>query len=104
MKIKAKRDIAYDFEEYGIDFKKNGIYVSEKDKDGYYVNETENGSGVWITDEDIHNDFDVEEEWTMFTYKFSDSKGNIYYGQFKNRDAACEYAYKAGLCFEGRVS
>ena len=45
----------------------------------------------------------IEEEWTMFTYKFSDSKGNIYYGQFKSRDAACEYAYKAGLCFEGRV-
>ena len=39
----------------------------------------------------------------MFTYKFSDSRGNIYYGQFKSRDAACEYAYKAGLCFEGRV-
>ena len=47
-----------------------GIYIYEntpvvgleKDKDGYYVNETENGSGVWITDEDIHNDFDVEEE------------------------------------------
>ena len=50
------------FEEYGIDFKKHGIYVAEKDKDGYYVNETENGSGVWITDKDIHNDFDVEEE------------------------------------------
>ena len=39
----------------------------------------------------------------MVTYKFSDSKGNICYWQFKNRDAAYEYAYKAGLCFEGRV-
>ena len=39
----------------------------------------------------------------MFTYKFSDSKGNTYYGQFKSSDAACEYAYKVGLCFEGRV-
>lgn len=44
-----------------------------------------------------------EEEWMMLTYKFSDSKGNIYYGEFKSRNAACEYAYKAGLCFEGRI-
>ena len=62
MKIKAKRDIAYDFEEYGIDFKQNIIYKAVKDKDGYYVNETENGSGIWISDEDIQNDFDVVEE------------------------------------------
>ena len=77
MKIKAKRDIAYDFEEYGIDFKKNGIYVAEKDKDGYYVNEIENGSGVWITDKDIHDDFDVVENKIMnkaevFNQSFAD--------------------------------
>ena len=62
MKIKAKRDIAYDFENYGIDFKQGTVYEAVKDNDGYYVNDTENGSGVWITDEDIQNDFDIMEE------------------------------------------
>lgn len=62
MKIKAKRDIAYDFEVYGIDFKQGSVYKAAKDNDGYYVNDTENGSGVWISDEDIQNDFDIVEE------------------------------------------
>ena len=62
MKIKAKRDIGYDFEVYGIDFKQGSVYEAAKDNDEYYVKYTEIGSGVWITDEDIHNDFDVEEE------------------------------------------
>lgn len=39
----------------------------------------------------------------MKTYIFKDSKGNTYYGEFKSRDAAYEYAYKAGLCFMGSL-
>lgn len=62
MKIKAKRDIAYDFENYGIDFKQESVYEVVKDKGEYYINDTENGSGVWISDEDIQNDFDIVEE------------------------------------------
>ena len=62
MKIKAKRDIGYDFENYGIDFKQGSVYKTVKDNDEYYVNNTENGSGVWISDEDIQNDFDIMEE------------------------------------------
>lgn len=62
MKIKAKRDIAYDFENYGIDFKQESVYEAVKDKGEYYIKYTENGSGVWISDEDIQNDFDIMEE------------------------------------------
>ena len=53
--IKAKRDIAYDFENYGIDFKQEYVYEAVKDKGEYYIKYTENGSGVWINDEDIQN-------------------------------------------------
>lgn len=61
MKIKAKRDIAYDFEDYGIDFKQGIVYTTYLDSIGYRV-ETENGSEVWITDSDIQRDFDIVEE------------------------------------------
>lgn len=61
MKIKAKRDIAYDFEDYGIDFKQGIVYATYLDSIGYRV-ETENGSEVWITDSDIQRDFDIVEE------------------------------------------
>lgn len=35
-------------------------------------------------------------------YKFSDSKGKIYWHRLKNRDEAYRFAYVHGLCFLGR--
>lgn len=61
MKVKAKRDIAYNFDDYGIDFKQNEIYVAEKDTDGYYV-DTENGSTVCIGNATLRDDFEIMEE------------------------------------------
>lgn len=56
-----------------------------------------------VSEELLEQLFDEEEGMVMAAYKFSDRKGNIYYGKFKSREAACEYAYKAGLCFEGAL-
>ena len=60
IKIKAKREIAYDEEEYGVDFIEGKIYNATKDPDGScYVSDTESGSGVWLSPEDLENDFEV---------------------------------------------
>lgn len=37
----------------------------------------------------------------MNTYIFADSKGTLYYCEFKNRDEAMRFAYKAGFSFIG---
>lgn len=61
MIIRAKKDIAYDFEDYGIDFIKGKSYtvkVIDKTSGEYYL-DTENGSEVLITDADIQSDFDI---------------------------------------------
>ena len=34
-------------------------------------------------------------------YKFSDSKGRIYWYAFESRDEAVRYGYVHGLCFMG---
>lgn len=36
-------------------------------------------------------------------YKFSDSKGNVYYGTFESREAAQHFAYVCGYCFLGKT-
>jgi len=37
------------------------------------------------------------------TYKFNNSKGEEFIAEFKNRDDAQDFAYRAGLCFLGRL-
>ena len=59
MVIKAKRDVSYDYENYGIDFYKDKIYQAKKVEDCYYA-ETESGSEVALSKEDLRNDFDTK--------------------------------------------
>lgn len=61
MIIRAKKDIAYDFEDYGIDFVKGKSYTvkTTDELNGEYYLDTENGSEVLITDADIQRDFDI---------------------------------------------
>lgn len=56
MTIKAKKDIAYDYENYGIDFYKDKIYQVKKIAGCYYAG-TENGSEVMLSKDDLRNDF-----------------------------------------------
>ena len=56
MTVKAKKDIAYDYENYGIDFYKGKIYQVKKVAGCYYA-ETESGSEVALSKEDLRNDF-----------------------------------------------
>ena len=58
MTIKAKKDISYDYENYGIDFYKDKIYQVKKAEGCYYA-ETESGSEVALSKEDLRNDFDT---------------------------------------------
>ena len=39
----------------------------------------------------------------MTMYKFNDSNGKEYIGWFISREVVIKFAYKAGLCFLGRV-
>lgn len=54
VKIKANATMGFDEENYGIDFVKGKTYKALANEDGsYYVSDTENGSGVWLNEEDI---------------------------------------------------
>lgn len=60
VKIKAKATMGFDEENYGIDFIKGKTYKALANEDGNcYVSDTENGSGVWLSPEDLENDFEV---------------------------------------------
>lgn len=55
MKLKAKENINFDFEEYGIDFIKDNVY--QVFRDGYI--ETENGSSICLSNEEIEKYFEI---------------------------------------------
>ena len=59
----AKKDIFYDFDNYGLDFKKDVTYTFEFAEAGeFYCNATENGSGVYLTTDDLERDFYIKNE------------------------------------------
>lgn len=61
MTVKAKKDIAYDYENYGIDFYKGKVYQVKKVAGCYYA-ETESGSEVALSKVDLRNDFITKTE------------------------------------------
>lgn len=76
IKMKAIRDIGYAYDEYGIDFKQGVTYIFEPVAEGeWYCNETENGSGVWVTEEELKDGFIK----SLITERHNPSSQNKYY-------------------------
>jgi hypothetical protein len=56
--FRCLKDFASDPEEYGIDFIKNNIYYGQKeDNEYYYLDSTENGTCVLISNRELYDNF-----------------------------------------------
>jgi len=59
--FKCVETFASEPEEYGIDFVAGKRYYGElEDDEGYYINSTENGTDVFVTNEEVKEYFQVQ--------------------------------------------
>lgn len=55
---KCKKNFASEPKQYGVDFIEGKTYTGEReDEEGYYLDSTENGTCVWVTNEELEEHF-----------------------------------------------